>query len=158
LSEPARERLPVEAFLEAYPPGIVAIAQELRRLVREAAPDVVERVRGGWALVGYDVPVGRGKVRYTAFVAPETEHCHLGFEVGTLMRPHPALEGAHLGLRKVRFLTWRPGEAVDVDLVRELVAEATGIARMSAGERALLRETRAADYSSGAPTAGTPKR
>ena len=133
--------LRVEAFLDAFPPSIVALAAELRALVLAAEPDLIERVRGGWALIGYDLPIGR-KRRYFAWIAPETEHIHLGFQVGTLMRPRPGLEGAHLRLKKVRFLTWRPGEPVDADLVHELLNEAVSIAWLSAGERALLAEAR----------------
>lgn len=133
--------VPTELFLEAFPAPIHSIADELRAIIRAAEPTLIERVRGGWALIGYDVPVGRSK-RYVGFIAPETEHIHLGFEVGTLMRPRPELEGAHLRLRKVRFVTWRPGEVVDATLVRELVAEVVAIARLSTGERALLAEER----------------
>lgn len=135
------DHVPTELFLEAYPPAIRSIADELRRLVRASEPDLLERVRGGWALIGYDVAIGRTK-RYVGFIAPEAAHIHLGFEVGTLMAPRPELEGAHLGLRKVRFVTWQPGEVVDAALVRDLVREAVRIARMSAGERALLSESR----------------
>lgn len=139
--------VPVELFLDAFPPPIRALALELRALVREAAPALVERVRGGWALIGYDVPLGRRK-RYVAFIAPETQHIHLGFEVGTLMRPRPELQGAHLGLRKVRFLTWQPGEAVDGELVRALVREAVEIGRMAAAERAALAAHRSEETAS----------
>lgn len=135
------DHVPTDLFLEAFPPPIRALALELRGLVRAAEPDLLERVRSGWALIGYDAPVGRSK-RYVGFIAPEREHIHLGFEVGTLMAPRPELEGAHLGLRKVRFVTWRPGDSVDAALVRELVREAVAIARMSAGERSLLAEAR----------------
>lgn len=133
--------VPIELFLDAFPPQIRSIAHELRGHVHASEPDLVERVRGGWALIGYDIPVGRSK-RYVGFIAPEREHIHLGFEVGTLMTPRPELEGADLGLRKVRFVTWRPGDTVDAALVRDLVREAVGIARMSTGERALLAESR----------------
>lgn len=104
--------VPAEAFLDAYPPPIRSMEHELRAILREAEPDLIERVRGGWALIGYDVPLGRRR-RYVGFIAPEREHIHLGFEVGTLMRPRPELQGAHLGLRKVRFVTWLPGDTVD---------------------------------------------
>lgn len=138
--------VPVELFLDAFPLPIRTIALDLRALVREAAPTVVERVRGGWALIGYDVPLGRRK-RYVAFIAPEMKHIHLGFEVGTMMRPRPELQGAHLGLRKVRFLTWEPGDDVDGELVRDLVREAVGIASMTPGERAALAAHRAVEAS-----------
>jgi hypothetical protein len=140
------DAVPVELFLDAFPPPVRAIALGLRELVREADPGLVERVRGGWALIGYDVPLGPRK-RYVAFIAPEPKHIHLGFEVGTLMRPRPELKGAHLKLKKVRFLTWEPGDDVDRELVHDLVREAVGIASMTPGERAALAAHRAVEGS-----------
>ena len=76
-------------------------------MVREAVPEAIERVRTGWRLIGYDIPVGR-RTRYFAFVAPEPGHAHLGFEYGAWMTdPDGLLLGAHLELKKVRFVTYR---------------------------------------------------
>jgi hypothetical protein len=131
----AVDRIPVEAFLSDYPAVIRDAAGTLRALVRSAVPDAVERVRPGWRLIGYDVPAGR-RPRYFAYVAPEPEHVHLGFEYGAWM-PDPArmLEGAHLRLRNVRYLTFRPGDQIPAAAVVELVREATRIAVMSRSER-----------------------
>ena len=68
---------PPEAFLSAYPDEIRALAETLRGVVRRATPDAIERVRSGWRLIGYDLPVGRRTV-YFAWVAPEPLHVHLG--------------------------------------------------------------------------------
>ena len=104
--------IPPELFLEAYPPGIRRAAEQLRAVVKQAVPDAIERVRLGWRLIGYDVPVGR-RSRYFAFVWPEPEHAHLGFEYGIWMDdPDNLLRGAHLNLRKVRFVTYEPGEPI----------------------------------------------
>jgi hypothetical protein len=138
--------VPVELFLDAFPPPIRAIALELRTLVREADAALVERVRGGWALIGYDVALGRRK-RYVAFVAPEAKHIHLGFEVGILSAPAPGTPRCTLGLKKVRYLTYRPGDLVDRSLVVDLVREAVSIGRMSSGERAALAAHRAVERS-----------
>jgi hypothetical protein len=106
------EPIPPDLFLSGYPPEIRDIAERLRGIVHQAVPEAMERVRTGWRLVGYDVPVGR-RTRYFAFVAPEHEHVHLGFEYGIFMAdPDGILLGAHLDLRKVRFVTYRPGDAV----------------------------------------------
>jgi hypothetical protein len=107
--------IPPDLFLADYPPGIQDIAQQLRAVVRRAVPDAIERVRSGWRLIGYDVPLGR-RTRYFAFVVPELEHVHLGFENGILMDdPDDLLLGAHLKLRKVRFVTYEPGDAISTD-------------------------------------------
>jgi hypothetical protein len=129
------ESLPPELFLESYPPAIRDAAERLRAIVRRAVPDVIERVRPGWRLIGYDIPVGR-RFRYFAWVAPEPIHVHLGFEVGTLMAdPEGVLQGAHLKLKKVRFLTFRAGDRIPEATLIGLTREASRIAAMSREER-----------------------
>lgn len=124
----APESIPPDLFLDAYPDEIRAIADELRAVVREAVPEAVERVRTGWRLIGYDVPAGR-RTRYFAFVAPEPEHVHLGFEYGTWMADSDnLLQGAHLDLRKVRFVTYRPGDPIPTGALVRYTQEAAELA------------------------------
>jgi hypothetical protein len=132
------EDVPPDLFLSAYPPQIRVAANRLRRLVKGAVPDTVERVRTGWRLIGFEVPAGR-RTRYFACVAPEVEHVHLGFEYGAWMAdPRGLLEGAHLQLRRVRYLTFRPGEPIRAPDVTALVLEAARVAVMPATERMSL--------------------
>ncbi len=128
------EPIPTELFLSGYPPAIRSIAERLCDLVAQAVPDAIERVRPGWRLIGFDVPAGR-RTRYFAFVAPEPEHVHLGFEYGVWMAdPHGLLRGAHLNLRKVRYVTYEPGDPIpDGDLV-EFTQEAARLAVLSRPE------------------------
>jgi hypothetical protein len=124
--------IPPELLLDGYPAEIRDIAERLRGVVREAVPDGIERVRPGWRLIGYDVPVGR-RTRYFAFVAPEPEHVHLGFEYGVWMTdPDGLLLGAHLNLRKVRFLTYVPGDHVTNDVLVRYTREAAELAELAA--------------------------
>jgi hypothetical protein len=128
------ESIPPELFLEGYPPGIQRAAERLRAVVRQAVPDAIERVRVGWRLIGYDVPVGR-RSRYFAFVAPEVEHVHLGFEYGVWMAdPDNLLRGAHLHLRKVRLVTYEPGDPIPRPALVEFTRDAARLATMSRGE------------------------
>jgi len=132
---PTVEPIPPDLFLESYPPGIRAAADELRAIVLEAVPGAIERVRTGWRLIGYDVPVGK-RTRYFAFVAPEVEHVHLGFEYGAAMTdPDGLLRGAHLKLRTVRFVTYEPGDAIPDSALIEYTREAARLATMSRAER-----------------------
>jgi hypothetical protein len=133
--------IPPDLFLASYPDGIRVAADRLRAIVRRVVPDAIERVRLGWRLIGYDLPVGRRTV-YFAFVAPEPIHVHLGFQVGTyLADPDRILEGAHLDLRKVRFVTYREGDPIPETQLEALTHEAARIAVMSREERmALLME------------------
>jgi len=135
------DEIPPEALLADHSPEHRAIANALRRLVRDAVPDAIERVRPGWGLIGYDVPFGR-RTRYFAFVWVEPEHVHLGFEHGVLMDdPQGLLRGAGI-TKQVRWLTFEhideiPAEAADY------VREAVRMATLSKGERELLRMDRA---------------
>lgn len=133
------EPLPPELFLEGYPPGIQRAAERLRAVVKRAVPAAIERVRTGWRLIGYDVPVGK-RARYFAFVAPEVEHVHLGFEYGIWMDdPDNMLRGAHLKLHKVRYVTYRPGDPIPEKDLIQFTRDAARLAAMSREER-LARE------------------
>jgi hypothetical protein len=124
------EPIPPDLFLSGYSPEIRVLAERLRGVVRQAVPDAVERVRTGWRLIGYDVPVGR-RTRYFAFVAPEPEHVHLGFEYGIWMADLDGiLRGAHLGLKKVRYLTYEPGDDIPHETLIGYVREAADIAAL----------------------------
>lgn len=132
------DSIPTEAFLAPYPAAIREHAATLRAIVRRAVPDVIERVRPGWQLIGYDLPIGRRTV-YFAYIAPEPIHIHLGFEHGVAMAdPQHVLEGAHLKLKKVRFLTFPPDETIPEDLCIELVREGARIAALPRAGRLAL--------------------
>jgi hypothetical protein len=123
------ESLPVEAFLDGYPGPLRMLAERLRAVVLEAVPDAVERVRVGWRLIGYDLPVGRRSV-YFAWVFPEAEHVHLGFVNGMLIDDGSgALTGAGI-TKRARWLTFAPGDSIDVELATELVLAAEAAARI----------------------------
>ena len=126
----SRQSMPVELFLTDYSPEIREVAERLRDVVRESVPEAIERVRMGWRLIGFDIPVGR-RTRYFAFVAPEPEHVHLGFEYGVWMSdPDGLLLGAHLDLRKVRFVTYQPGEAIPAEALVHYTREAADLAAL----------------------------
>jgi hypothetical protein len=127
---------PPEALLDDFPPPMQAIAHRLRAIVRAAIPDVVERVRPGWRLIGYDLPLARRGV-YIAFVSPEVEHVHLGFEHGWAMRDR---RGHLLGkgiTKRVRWLTFTSVDQIDDAACVELLDEAVRVATMTRDERML---------------------
>ena len=129
------DSIPPEALLADFPDGIRAVAETLRAVVRRAVPSAVERVRGGWRLIGYEVLVGR-RSRYFAYIAPEPIHVHLGFEYGAWMAdPDGLLEGAHLGLKKVRFTTFTAGQAIPTKALVTLTREAVRVSLLSPSER-----------------------
>lgn len=132
----AVDPIPPEALIAPYPEPMRAIARRLQRLVRRTFPDAIERVRPGWHLIGYDLP-GHGRTVYFTYIAPEVEHVHLGFEHGWAMRdPQRLLQGEGI-TKQVRWLTFRPGDAIDQRACAVLLREAARVAAMSRGERSL---------------------
>jgi len=124
--------IPPEALLERYGPERRLAAEALRAIVKVAVPDALERVRPGWGLIGYDVPVGR-RFAYFAFVWPEVEHVHLGFEYGVYMDdPQRLLQGAGRKVRRVTVVD--PGD-IDQPALLLLVREAARVAALKPAER-----------------------
>jgi hypothetical protein len=123
----AQESMPVEALLEGYPRPLLDIAERLRELVMAAAPDATERVRSGWKLIGYDLPIRRNGV-FFGWIWPEGVHVHLGFPNGDLMEdPTGALDGASIA-KRARWLTYEAGSVIDEPLATSLVLEAVRVA------------------------------
>jgi hypothetical protein len=123
------DSMPVEAFLEGYSPAHRAIAERLRSIVLDAVPDATERVRVGWRLIGFDLPVGRRSV-FFAWVFPELEHVHLGFPGGVhIDDPRGLMSGAGI-TKRARWLTWKTGDQIDADVATELVLAAEAVARI----------------------------
>ena len=138
------DALPPEALLDDFPPPMQAIAQRLRSIVVATEPTVVERVRAGWRLIGYDLPIGRRNV-YFAWISPEVAHVHLGFPVGWAMRdPLGELQGAGI-TKRARWLTFRAGDRIDAARCGALVREAAMVAGMGRDERVLRSMDREAD-------------
>jgi hypothetical protein len=135
---------PPEALLDDFPPPMQAIADRLRDVVKTAMPEAIERVRPGWRIIGYDLPLGRRQV-YFAFVMPENEHVHLGFAHGWAMaNPDGLLRGEGI-TKRVRWLTFQDGDDIDAARCIELVHEAADVAAMTRGERAIRSMDREAD-------------
>ena len=104
------DAIPPEALLDASPPPLAAIGERLREIVRGAVPDAIERVRLGWRVIGYDLPIGRRTV-FFAWILPQQEHIHLGFVHGAALEdPRHLLHGQ----RGVKFAKWTTYVAADV--------------------------------------------
>ena len=123
------ETIPPEALMADYPPPHQALAQRLREIVTDAVPEAIERVRPGWRLIGYDLPVRRHG-GFFAWIWPEPEHVHLGFPRGIDMEdPDGAMRGD--GITKLaRWLTYSPGDTIDGGLATRLVLEAARVAAL----------------------------
>ena len=126
------ETIPVEVFVDTFPPPMREIADRLRAIVARATPEASERVRLGWRILAYDLPIKRHGA-YFAWIGVEKTHVHIGFPKGVLMEDHRhVMKGA--GITKyARWLTYVPGQEIDEELVTELVLEAARVAEIPKG-------------------------
>jgi hypothetical protein len=122
----ATEFVPPEALLEGLPEPMPDLAHRLRVLVRRAEPDAVERVRPGWRVIGYDIPVGR-RLRFFAWIWAQPEHVHLGFPRGVLLAdPNRLLSGDGV-TKQARWLTVRLASDIDRAAFEALVHAAAAL-------------------------------
>ncbi|MBA2717822.1 MAG: DUF1801 domain-containing protein [Chloroflexi bacterium] len=136
------DELPVDVFLDGFPPEMRAAAHELRRIVTAAVPDAREHVLPGWRLIRYTVPVGRRRTRMFASIGPEAVHVHLFFEYGVLVPdPDRLLEGAHIRLKRVRFMTFTPDINVPEPVIADFLRAAAGVALLPAEARRALADS-----------------
>jgi hypothetical protein len=127
------EQMPVEAFLEGYSPAHRAIANRLRTLIHEAVPEVTERVRVGWRVIGFDVPRHRRSPAFFAWVFPEREHVHLGFPQGVFIDdPERLMDGTGI-TKRARWLTYTSVDQIDPSIAVRFIEAATGIASLPPG-------------------------
>ena len=134
------ESIPPEALLADHSPEHRQLANALRELVLRTVPEAIEKVRPGWNVIGYDVPVGRS-TRFFAWVWLQPEHVHLGFQNGVLIDdPNGLLQGRGI-TKKVRWLTMHRVDEIRPE-AEDLIREAARLATMSRAERTVLEMDR----------------
>lgn len=131
-----RDAQPAEFPLDTFPTAIRDTGLSLRALV----PGSVETVRTGWRWIAYSLPDGR-RVRNFAWIGPERQHIHLGFEHGTLLAdPEHLLQGAQERLKKFRYLTFEPEIDIDEAILVDYLERAAELAVLPSGVRRVLAE------------------
>jgi len=130
-----------EQFLADYPPQIQEVAGGLRATVKQAVPEIEEKIYRGWRLIGYRVklpePRRQSRGAYFCYIAPGAEALQLGFEYGILMAdPEGLLEGEG---KQVRYVTVSSTADFKRAGVSQLVVEAARVAILPKEEKAALR-------------------
>lgn len=134
------DELPIELFLDRYPPAIRDTGLRLRELIRIAVPDAVEGVRSGWSWIGYGLPDRRAK-RTFAWIGPERKHIHLGFQNGVLLAdPARLLHGAEERLKQFRYVTFEPEIDLDEAILIDFLRRSADLAVMPSAARRALAE------------------
>jgi hypothetical protein len=132
------DQIPVEVFLDGYPPAIRDTGLRIRELIRVAVPEAVEGVRSGWSWIGYGLPDRRAK-RTFAWIGPEKKHIHLGFQNGVLLAdPDHRLHGAEERLKQFRYFTFERETEIEDDVVIDFLRRAADLAVMPSSARRAL--------------------
>jgi hypothetical protein len=124
------DSIPPEVLLEDFPPDRAALAQGLRRIVMAAVPGAIERVRTGWRVIGYDVPVRGRRTAFFAWIMPQREHVHLGFPWGVMLLDRDgALEGDGV-TKRARWLTLEQPEDLQDPKLAAFTQAAADLAKL----------------------------
>lgn len=132
---PSQTVVTVETLLARYPREIQALAEELRSLIRDAAPAAVEAARPGWGAITYKDP----QIGYFCGLFPAFDRIQVVFEFGVLL-PDPAglLKGSGSQTRTVEL---HPGEAVPAAALRELIDAALSLPPSRQAKLDLIRHS-----------------
>ncbi len=118
-----------DALLAEHPDAVVRTAQELREVLLDAHPDLVERARTGWHSVNYAHP----DAGFVCALFPAADRVDLVFEQGALLPdPDHLLSGT---TRQVRTLRVPAGGAVDEAAVVEFLDAAVELGAARRGRR-----------------------
>jgi Domain of unknown function (DU1801) len=121
-SDPAEFDRDFDELLETASPAIARIARRLVKLLTTQHPELGPIVRKGWRSVNFRHP----KAGFVCGIFPQANDVLLVFEHGRLLdNSSGLLEGDYL--KKVRFIRFRPRDAVPAGHIGALVFEAISL-------------------------------
>jgi hypothetical protein len=103
-----------EQILAGKTTTVLEICQELRAIIKQVVPDVLERGYPGWKAIGYT----HTTAGYFCAIFPFSDSVKLYFENGALVDKQKILKG---GGKKARYLEFRSIDDVDSQTVRWFV-------------------------------------
>jgi hypothetical protein len=123
---PRETRGPFEAILPSTNPGLQALCEALRALIRSLHGDCVEIVWPKLNIASYGIGPSK-KTDHYAYIAVQSRHVNLGFYHGAVLEdPEGRLEGTGKALRHAKLRTaTEAGEPWVAALLRQAIAERT---------------------------------
>ena len=114
---PANEVMTVDEYIDSVEPPLRQVAEELRRIVRQAAPDATESIKWGMPVFEHN--------GLLCYIGSMKRHVNLGFYRGAhLPDPHGLMEGNGKALRHVKV---RDVADIRQGAFNNLVQEAVGL-------------------------------
>lgn len=113
-----KNNLTVEQILQAHPPNMVELLEQLRQLIKTAVPVALEKPQAGWHSLSYHHP----EQGYFCGLFPRPGVVQLVFEFGILLPdPHQLLQGKG---KQVRYVPLLPGQELPTAGLQQLLAAA----------------------------------
>ena len=110
-----------EDILATHTPEVQALAERLRKLVRDTVPSAAEAAYAHWHGIGYRHP----ETGYFCAIFPQQDGVNLGFEFGVLLPdPEGLLEG---GGKQVRYLKLKDGKDIRAGAIKKLLRAAISL-------------------------------
>ena len=117
----SRKVVPPESILDDHTLEVRAIAEELRKLIRESLPEATESGHPTWHSIGYRHP----KAGYMCGIFPHKDSVDLVFEFGILLSdPYKVLQGDG---KQTRYIPITNVDEINVMAVKQLIAEALSL-------------------------------
>jgi hypothetical protein len=112
----------LERMLKAYPPGMAKLFRDLVGVVRDIRPDYEAKVSMAWQTANFHLPK-RGFIN--SIYGARGGRVLLVFQDGRLL-DHPLLTDDGK-VKKVRWISFSPGDEIPVDEIAILIAEAVAL-------------------------------
>ena len=111
-----------------------AIAEELRKVVRETLPEAIESGHPTWHSIGYRHP----KAGYVCGIFPHKDSVDLVFEFGILLSdPHQVLKGDG---KQTRYIPITNVNEINVVAIKQLIVDALSLPVSRAVKLDLIRK------------------
>ncbi|RYE07707.1 MAG: hypothetical protein EOP22_16735 [Hyphomicrobiales bacterium] len=111
-----------ERLLQPYPAPVARLARQLLKTVLRIRPDYVPKVSFGWQTVNFHHP----KAQFVnALYLSKTGKVLLVFQDGRLLDSPLLTDDGKV--KKVRWIPFKPGEAIPVDDIAILISEAIAL-------------------------------
>jgi hypothetical protein len=111
----------LETLLGRFDPAIAALAVKIVGVVRDVRPDLTSAVKLGWGSVNFR----HGRAGHLCAVFPQAANVLLVFEHGRLLDSPLLVDNGRV--TRVRWIPFEPGDAIPVDDIAILIAEAIAL-------------------------------
>lgn len=130
----SRKVVPPESILDDHTMEVRAIAELLRKVVRETMPEAIESGHPTWHSIGYRHP----KAGYVCGIFPHKDSVDLVFEFGVLLPDlHQVLQGDG---NQTRYIPMTNVDEINVVAIKQLVVDALSLPVSRAVKLDLIRE------------------